>query len=174
MKHYLLEGEINEQALRDLSAFFNENSDSPITVFLDSNGGYTSYAYAMAVIIDAHEPPVKLIALSSIKSAAAELFFLVTRDRAVLPGTTGLIHCSGRNVRTIHNGHIPDPIDRFDHSELKRAIGKKIDFWRISGLNEKQLKMYAAGKDVTLTEWQLNQMLIDQARNRKEQGKVNG
>jgi len=168
MKHYLLEGEINEQALRDLSAFFNENYDAPITVFLDSNGGFTSYAHAMAIVIDAHDQPVKLIAINSIKSAGADLFFRVWCERIVLPCTTGLIHCSGRSVRVTHKGYIPDPIERFDHSGLSRDIENELNFWTIAGLDGKQLKDYAAGKDVMLTEGQLNQMLFDQARNRNK------
>lgn len=167
MKHYLLEGGLNEQALRDLSAFFNENSEEQITVFLDTNGGFSAYAHAMAIVIDAHNQPVKLIALNSIKSAGADLFFRVNCERVILPMTTGLVHCSGLRVRTAHSGRIPDPIEQFDHSELKRGLDDELSFWRIAGLSEKELKDYKAGRDVMLTTHQLKRMVEIQSKGRK-------
>lgn len=150
MKYYLIEGDLNEQALRDFIAFCNENKDIEKTVFLDSNGGYCAYSTAISSIINDDFARFTIIAVNTVKSSAAELFFSCICKRFVLPGTTALIHAAGRETRVLHNGIVPAEYEKFAIRELNEEIDQTAKFWESWGLSKKELSDFKKGKDILI------------------------
>ena len=158
MKHYLLEGIIDERCLRDFIAFCNQYDEEQKVVFLDSDGGATSYGMAIANIINTSHELFTVIAINSIKSCAAELFLMCICRRIVQPGTTAMLHASGREVRVLNSGIIASELERFEVEQLNKNIDRQLNFWAKYGLTESELTDFKMGKDVLIPYLRLKEM----------------
>lgn len=92
----LLSGEIDkalaEKAIRQL-ILLEEEGDSPIRVFIDSPGGDADAGYAIFDMLRFVKPPVTMIGMGLVASAAAIILLAAPRERRVgLPNSHYLIH----------------------------------------------------------------------------------
>jgi ATP-dependent Clp protease protease subunit len=92
----LLSGEIDkalaEKVIRQL-ILLEEESDSPIRVFIDSPGGDADAGYALFDMLRFVKPPVTMIGMGLVASAAAIILLAAPRERRVgLPNSHYLIH----------------------------------------------------------------------------------
>jgi len=92
----LLSGEIDkalaEKAIRQL-ILLEEEGDSPIRVFIDSPGGDADAGYALFDMLRFVKPPVTMIGMGLVASAAAIILLAAPRERRVgLPNSHYLIH----------------------------------------------------------------------------------
>jgi ATP-dependent Clp protease protease subunit len=92
----LLSGEIDkalaERAIRQL-ILLEEEGESPIRVFIDSPGGDADAGYALFDMLRFIKPPVTMIGMGLVASAAAIILLAAPRDRRVgLPNSHYLIH----------------------------------------------------------------------------------
>jgi ATP-dependent Clp protease protease subunit len=92
----LISGEIDkalaERAVRQL-ILLEEDSDSPIRVFIDSPGGDADAGYALFDMLRFVKPPVTMIGMGLVASAAAIVLLAAPRERRVgLPNSHYLIH----------------------------------------------------------------------------------
>ncbi len=92
----LLSGEIDkalaEKAIRQL-ILLEEESDGPIRVFIDSPGGDADAGYALFDMLRFVKPPVTMIGMGLVASAAAIVLLAAPRERRVgLPNSHYLIH----------------------------------------------------------------------------------
>lgn len=158
MKHYLLEGIIDERCLRDFIAFCNQYDEEQKVVFLDSDGGYRAYAIAISAVINQTPGMFTLIAINSIRSCAVELFFRCFCERIVQPGSTAMIHTTGREVRVLHDGIIPSETEKFELDQLRLSMEEQAEFWKEWGLTAPELEAFKAGKDVLIGYSRLNLM----------------
>jgi len=92
----LLSGEINKaQAQRVVSrlVLFEDASDEPIKVFIDSPGGDADAGYAIFDMMRFVKPPVYMIGMGLVASAAAIILLAAPRERRIaLPNSHYLIH----------------------------------------------------------------------------------
>lgn len=92
----LLSGEIDkalaEKAIRQL-ILLEEEGDGPIRVFIDSPGGDADAGYALFDMLRFVKPPVTMIGMGLVASAAALILLAAPRERRVgLPNSHYLIH----------------------------------------------------------------------------------
>jgi ATP-dependent Clp protease protease subunit len=92
----LLSGEIDkalaEKVIRQL-ILLEEESDDPIRVFIDSPGGDADAGYALFDMLRFVKPPVTMIGMGLVASAAAIILLASPRERRVgLPNSHYLIH----------------------------------------------------------------------------------
>lgn len=92
----LLSGEIDkalaEKAIRQL-ILLEEEGDGPIRVFIDSPGGDADAGYALFDMLRFVKPPVTMIGMGLVASAAAIILLAAPRERRVgLPNSHYLIH----------------------------------------------------------------------------------
>lgn len=92
----LLSGEIDkalaEKAIRQL-ILLEEEGDGPIRVFIDSPGGDADAGYAIFDMLRFVKPPVTMIGMGLVASAAAIILLAAPRERRVgLPNSHYLIH----------------------------------------------------------------------------------
>jgi ATP-dependent Clp protease protease subunit len=92
----LLSGEIDkalaEKVIRQL-ILLEEESDNPIRVFIDSPGGDADAGYALFDMLRFVKPPVTMIGMGLVASAAAIILLAAPRERRVgLPNSHYLIH----------------------------------------------------------------------------------
>jgi ATP-dependent Clp protease protease subunit len=92
----LLSGEIDkalaERAIRQL-ILLEEEGDGPIRVFIDSPGGDADAGYALFDMLRFVKPPVTMIGMGLVASAAAIILLAAPRERRVgLPNSHYLIH----------------------------------------------------------------------------------
>jgi len=92
----LLSGEINKQlaekVIRQL-ILLEEEGDGAIRVFIDSPGGDADAGYAMFDMLRFVKPPVTMIGMGLVASAAAIIMLAAPRERRVgLPNSHYLIH----------------------------------------------------------------------------------
>lgn len=92
----LLSGEINKpQAQRVISrlVLFEDASDEPIKVFIDSPGGDADAGYAIFDMMRFVKPPVYMIGMGLVASAAAIILLAAPKERRIaLPNSHYLIH----------------------------------------------------------------------------------
>jgi ATP-dependent Clp protease protease subunit len=92
----LLSGEINKAlAQRVISrlVLFEDASDEPIKVFIDSPGGDADAGYAIFDMMRFIKPPVVMIGMGLVASAAAIIILAAPRERRIaLPNSHYLIH----------------------------------------------------------------------------------
>ena len=92
----LVSGEINkplaERVIRQL-ILLEEESDDPIRVFIDSPGGDADAGYAIFDMMRFVKPPVTMIGMGLVASAAAIILLAAPRERRIgLPNSHYLIH----------------------------------------------------------------------------------
>jgi len=92
----LLSGEIDkalaEKVIRQL-ILLEEEGDTPIRVFIDSPGGDADAGYAVFDMMRFVKPPVSMIGMGLVASAAAIVLLAAPRERRVgLPNSHYLIH----------------------------------------------------------------------------------
>lgn len=92
----LLSGEINKaQAQRVISrlVLFEDASEEPIKVFIDSPGGDADAGYAIFDMMRFVKPPVYMIGMGLVASAAAIILLAAPKERRLaLPNSHYLIH----------------------------------------------------------------------------------
>jgi ATP-dependent Clp protease, protease subunit len=92
----LLSGEIDKaQAQRVISrlVLFEDASDEPIKVFIDSPGGDADAGYAIFDMMRFVKPPVYMIGMGLVASAAAIILLAAPKERRIaLPNSHYLIH----------------------------------------------------------------------------------
>jgi ATP-dependent Clp protease, protease subunit len=92
----LLSGEINKAlAQRVISrlVLFEDASEEPIKVFIDSPGGDADAGYAIFDMMRFVRPPVYMVGMGLVASAAAIILLAAPRDRRIaLPNSHYLIH----------------------------------------------------------------------------------
>jgi len=92
----LLSGEINKAlAQRVISrlVLYEDASDEPIKVFIDSPGGDADAGYAIFDMMRFVKPPVTMIGMGLVASAAAIILLAAPRERRIaLPNSHYLIH----------------------------------------------------------------------------------
>ncbi len=92
----MLSGEINkalaERVIRQL-ILLEEEGDGPVRVFIDSPGGDADAGYAIFDMMRFVKPPVTMIGMGLVASAAALVLLAAPRERRVgLPNSHYLIH----------------------------------------------------------------------------------
>jgi len=92
----LLSGEINKaQAQRVISrlVLFEDASEEPIKVFIDSPGGDADAGYAIFDMMRFVKPPITMIGMGLVASAAAIILLAAPKERRLaLPNSHYLIH----------------------------------------------------------------------------------
>lgn len=85
--------EIAAQKVVTLLTYMNErDSETPISLYLSSTGGYTKDAYAIAHAIQESESPVNTLALGDCFSACAKILMSGTGIRSIAPYSRVMIH----------------------------------------------------------------------------------
>ncbi len=95
-RNVLLSGDINkplaERVIRQLILLEEESSD-PIRVFIDSPGGDADAGYAIFDMMRFVKPPISVIGMGLVASAAAIILLAAPKDKRVgLPNSHYLIH----------------------------------------------------------------------------------
>ncbi len=101
----LISGEINkrlaERVIKQL-ILLEEDGGDPIRVFIDSPGGDADAGYAIFDMLRFVEPPVIMIGMGLVASAAAIVLLAASRDRRVgLPNSHYLIHQPLSGIRGV-------------------------------------------------------------------------
>jgi ATP-dependent Clp protease protease subunit len=132
----LLTGEIDkdqgERVIRQL-LLLESLSDDPIDIYIDSPGGDVDAGFAIFDMIRFVKPPVRLIGMGLVASAAALILLAVPKDRRLaLPNSHYLIHqpLSGmRGVATeieIHARELEKTRERINRI-IAEATGQPLD-----------------------------------------------
>lgn len=92
----LISGEINQAVARDVTGqliALSAESDDPITVFVNSQGGHVEAGDTIHDMIRFVQPVVRMVGTGWVASAAALIFVSVPREhRYCLPNTRFLLH----------------------------------------------------------------------------------
>lgn len=138
MKHFILNGTIDETLVQKFIDLVSSAGDEKITIYLTSSGGADAGMYVMRNIINSYPSDFILHAVESIYSCAFELFFTAKCKRIIAPGTIGMYHQSTVEMRMQMNGK---PYYDSDKERIKDGI---YDNKELIGF------MYSIGADVSI------------------------
>jgi len=160
MKYIIISQDFDTDLSKLFISFVNEN-EGAISIYIDSNGGEFPTVQLIRDIINGDPERFTLIAVNAIRSAAFVLFFSVTCKRIILEGTTGAHHLMGRTSRIMSNGVHSDELERFEFKRLKEGNLDEVSFCENIGFNQKELRLFKAGKDVLFSNKRLNDLLLN-------------
>jgi hypothetical protein len=170
MKYYLFSDKIDYKSFQGFKNWFHE-VEGEVTIFLQSPGGYYTEMDAIRTIINDNADRVKLIATSSIESAAFELFFTVNCRRELRGGTWGMYHLPRITVPYMVNGKLSSD-DSFGSilATTKQELQSVKRFISTLGLSRSEKKRLLKGEDVYFDYKRLKKMF---ERHCKKYGKNN-
>jgi hypothetical protein len=159
-KYFYIDGELKCETVEKFIDFVNENHDSEITVFIDSNGGWNVSAQAIAVIINDHHERFRMVSGGTIFSAAFWLFFSVKCERKIQEGTIGCYHLVRQNLEIMSNGAGADRIQDYNLKNLKKDWAKSTQgFCDAIGLTQSEIKSIMSGKETFFDTERLRELL---------------
>lgn len=152
--------EINEDAVIDFIDEYNKcNIYEPITIYINSPGGYVSHAAVIQDIIDS-SLNVTFIAVGEIFSAAFNLFFFSKcKNKIILPETIGMIHFCWSTFNLDETGKPSSDYDKFIITDMKANKNKTLEKLQTLGLNTKELTKVKNSKDCYFTTERLKELL---------------
>ena len=126
------------------------NSDSEkITIYISSDGGFTSVCKVFLDIINSQKERFKLIGYESLCSSGFDFFVKAECEKELLPYTLGMVHQHQRKI-TLNNNLKPTYTDGeavINRIKKYTVPDDKIFIERL-GLSQKELREYKKGNDV--------------------------
>lgn len=152
-----LYGSVNRDMAKIVENIYNQGYDKYV-FRLTSSGGDVGSSDWILYIMNQHKDKTTLIADSFIYSCAFDLFFRFKGHKKLVKGTIGMIH--KRYIKTyIDSDSILDRLEELRVKELKRLNKKDVKLFNKLKFNEKQLKKYNKGRDVSFSYKKMKKLL---------------
>lgn len=158
-KYYIHADGLHDTKIGDLISFIN-NTPGDLVVAMNSGGGSNGTRCLLQQLFAENEDRLTLVALNGIHSAAFELFYKYTGQKALTHGATGMWHMELVNCRLAANG-LPD-------TEEDRAIYRGMESGRIANaefakgfMTPDELIRYQKGEDVYFDFERMKQIFPD-------------
>lgn len=157
MNTILLHGEIDKNLFIDLISNFDYNDYN--VIYLNSNGGFTSYIPAFVKFFNENSSKLKLVAFEQISSAAFDIFFKSECDKEILEGTFACLHFSSVYLTINAAGQATTPYDAFMLKTIKKKKDNTISFFKKIGMNENEISHIKNNIDLFVSFDRLKQIL---------------
>lgn len=155
-----LNGEFTDALLDKFIENYNKiDKDSPIKIYLSSNGGIISIGTILLDIINNNKENITLVAGGEIMSAAFDLFFFSECKKELLKDTTGMAHYGWTIMSVNENGKPTEDFEKFLLKEMKDNKASNIDKYKELGLTIAELNKIKIGKNCYFNYTRLKELL---------------
>lgn len=154
-----LTGELTDAVLKEFLQDYNKcDFTRPITIYLNTCGGFISVSNILIDIINYNADRIHLIASGEIYSAGFDVFFFSKCKRSILPYCTGMTHYMSAYVKFGESGS-QNSEDRLIISEMKKNKNSTFIQLEEIGLTKKELSLVRRGKDCYFSHDRLVELL---------------
>lgn len=153
-------GEVNKELVNQFLEQFNKIKEaSPITIYINSEGGFAGEGDAIIDIINCNAKRITLVACGEIASCGFNIFFETKCKKRILEGTTGMAHFSWASFSLNESGQPTTDEDRFLMNTMKSNKAKTIKKFREMGLNRHEIGKINTNREAYFTYERLKELL---------------
>lgn len=145
---YNFNTDFNQDTLDKFIDFVNSSGDSPIDVYINSNGGSTWCSQVMLDIIESSPEKFTLTAYGQLGSSAFSLFFKASCERKILPTCIGVYHQAKMRIDVNFSSKPYGKDDEAFVNALREDFDNDLVFVKSLKFSEHELSRYLEGQDV--------------------------
>lgn len=166
MRYLFIEGSITAATAQKFLDLVNEVEASRdkeiIQIYLSTKGGEMVATELMLDVINERPTWFRIIAIGEIYSAGFIMFFMAKCDKALLPGTRGMMHLFRYHLSITTRKHGYDDEEKFILEHIKSDGDSQINWCKEIGLIDEEIKVIESSEDLFLTYHRMRNLLEDQ------------
>ena len=152
MKTFTLSKEITWDSVNELILALDMCEDDQATIYIDSPGGVVSAGDALIHYINTSPIEITLIGSGALDSMAFELFFFSDTKKALLPGTSGIVH--------VGDGEMMLSEAKTGHKEWKKLVRKlSKKYNKLCEFTKQEMRDFKAGRDILIKPKRMKRLL---------------